>query len=209
MHIIETKHLAHGISVQVVLDDHGDSECPIGSYDDAVRFVEFTRHGVVDTNCNSQEKSPFREPSDVVAWAKENKFICYPVFKYEHGNVAYSLGAFSCLWDSGQCGYLLLSRKEWKRRGRKSDSYARAALSTYTSWCNGEVYGFQVLDCDGETLDSCWGYIGDSDYCLSEGIAAAQSEVESIIKQKAKEKLEADSAFAAAYEESRPDMYAV
>ena len=207
MHIYETKHLDHGITVKIALDD-GGAECPLGSYDDHVRLVEFSRrNGVSDTGVTKRGESPFSEPSDVAPWAKANGFICYPVFKYEHGNVAYSLGAFSCPWDSGQCGYLLLSRKEWKRRGKRSDSYAKGALESYTSWCNGEVFGYIIEDSDGNELDSCWGFIGDSKYCLEDALAAAAYHVQEVGESLKAEKLETESAFALAYEESRPDMY--
>ena len=55
---------------------------------------------------------------------------------------------------------------------------------------NGEVYGFEVIDNDtGETVDSCWGFIGSEDYCESQGQEVA------------------DYLNAKQIEESRPDMY--
>lgn len=39
---------------------------------------------------------------------------------------------------------------------------------------HGEIYGWIVEDEDGETLESCWGYIGESDYALQEGLDTAE-----------------------------------
>lgn len=68
-----------------------------------------------------------------------------------------------------------------KRRAKMMREWAAQACATYTSWCNGDVYGFIIeiyaarLDDDGETCtdrrvykalgnpvydDSCWGHIG-------------------------------------------------
>ena len=55
----------------------------------------------------------------------------------------------------------------------KADSYAKTALESYSAWCNGSVYGWIVEDEDGETLESCWGYNGESDYALEEGLSMA------------------------------------
>ena len=55
---------------------------------------------------------------------------------------------------------------------------------------NGDVYGYEVIDDDtDETVESCWGFIGDSDYCKSQGQEVA------------------DYLNAKQIEASRPDMY--
>jgi hypothetical protein len=36
-----------------------------------------------------------------------------------------------------------------------------AALREFGSWASGEVYGYIVVDPNGEEVDSCWGFIGD------------------------------------------------
>lgn len=173
---IESVTLPTGTTVRVLIDDSGCADAPIGPDDSHVRLVEFShRHGVMDSGTKRGERSPFSEPEDVAPWAKENRFIVYPVFKYEHGNVAYSTGSFSCPWDSGQSGFLLLSREEWKRRGKRSDEFAKNVLESYASWCNGEIYGFIVEDKHGKEVESVWGFIGDSKYALEEGLAEANA----------------------------------
>lgn len=59
---------------------------------------------------------------------------------------------------------------------------AKAPIETVQAFFDGEVYGFVVSE-DGETLESCWGFVGDSDYCLSEARAAADSIMESRRRQ--------------------------
>lgn len=61
---------------------------------------------------------------------------------------------------------------------------AKSSLDSCQSIVDGDVYGFVIsghYDADGDRapgfadhLDSCWGFIGDSDDCLSEGKSAAE-----------------------------------
>lgn len=64
---------------------------------------------------------------------------------------------------------------------------------------DGEVYGFAVEDCEGDTVDSCWGFIGDASSCLSEGIDSAKYLESTAMEQEAE-------AFAQAVELTRPDL---
>ncbi len=89
---------------------------------------------------------------------------------YEHSGIALSTGGFSCPWDSGQIGYVHVSRdrvlKEYstKRITAKIRAQVLALLKSeikeYGSYVNGECYGYVIEDVDGEQIDSCWGYIG-------------------------------------------------
>lgn len=91
-------------------------------------------------------------------------------------------------------------------RQSELDSYAgnKNAVSCRESLqaiVDGETYGFIIEDGGGETVDSCWGFIGPARDCLEEGISAA--------KYLEAQAIEHDAlAFACAAESSRPDMYA-
>lgn len=68
----------------------------------------------------------------------------------------------------------------------------KSSRDSCQSIIDGEVYGFIV----GDYLDSCWGFIGDADHCLTAGKEAAV-----YMESKA---CELDAALMI---ESRPDMY--
>ena len=72
----------------------------------------------------------------------------------------------------------------------------KSSLDSCQAILDGEVYGFIVSSDDDDHIESCWGFIGDAEYCMSEGKAAA-AWLES----------EACDVDAAAIMESRPDMY--
>jgi len=92
--------------------------------------------------------------------------ILLPVYRYQHSGVAYSTTPFHCPWDSGQTGYIYVYRstvrKEFnvKRISPKLHDRVleilRSEVEEFSSWSNGEVYGFT----NNETDDSCWGFYG-------------------------------------------------
>lgn len=102
-----------------------------------------------------------------------------PVWGYEHGGLAISAGdrtgQFCDRWDSGQLGYVFVTRetarKEWgfkrmtKRNKEKLYKYIMGEVEEYAAYVSGEVYGYIITDTEtGEEVDSCWGFYG-YDYC--------------------------------------------
>ena len=62
-------------------------------------------------------------------------------------------------------------------------------VETYNQYIMGEVYGFVVTapEDDGWVGDSCWGYYGDSDYCISEAKEAIDSRIDELEAEKCDE----------------------
>lgn len=48
-------------------------------------------------------------------------------------------------------------------------------VKEYSSFIEGQVYGYEVLDENDETLDSCWGFVGDIKYVKEEAESAARA----------------------------------
>lgn len=91
-------------------------------------------------------------------------------------------------WDSGGVGYAYITGKRWAELvGDESTEKAEAAIDAevkeYGAWANGEVYGYQVIrrhcddaDCPHNVeLESCYGFIGDVAYVMTEGVQAAET----------------------------------
>lgn len=43
---------------------------------------------------------------------------------------------------------------------------AKSMRDDIKSWLDGEIYGFEVYDSEGEYVDSCWGFIGEMEYAI-------------------------------------------
>ena len=113
----------------------------------------------------------------------KHDYLWLPVYRYEHSSVAYNTTGFSCKWDSGQVGYIMVPlskvRKEYgvkrvskKLRERVLDCL-RGEVETYSNWANGDVYGYVISklndglpvvdvedidELDFTEVDSCWGF---------------------------------------------------
>lgn len=95
---------------------------------------------------------------------------------FEHGNCIWFLnGEQPCgvefRWDGVRVAGLLVWSSSAKDLGPKTLDARRddaaAFLKSYTSWCNGEAYGYSIEDESGEMIDSCYGFF-DPDHMFSE-----------------------------------------
>ena len=121
-----------------------------------------------------------------------------PVYLYDHSGLTISTTRFSCPWDSGQVGEIVMSHKlfiaetgyatdEEKKTGvlgEESKKKCREMLvnevAVYDQFLRGDVYGFIVEKrehcdtCDHdewEEVNSCWGFYGtDFDNGMAEHI---------------------------------------
>ena len=100
----------------------------------------------------------------------EEKYIVLPVYLYDHSGITISTTPFSCRWDSGQVGYIYVSKedvcKEYsvKRISPKIRETVLRVLNAEIEMLDyhlrGDVYGYEIVDENGEVEDSCWGFYG-------------------------------------------------
>jgi len=100
----------------------------------------------------------------------------WPVRMGDHSNVRLYIGAGPSQfdpggWDSGLVGFYLYTDKMLDEWGSPRDygtlsEMARAEVEQYGQYINGEVYGYRIVDPNGELVDDddlyecAWGYIG-------------------------------------------------
>lgn len=137
------------------------------------------------------DKHDFRDPEDFQDFLNEHKgnIVLMPLYLYDHSGITISTSAFSCPWDSGQVGWIYATyadiRKEYstkyvtKKIIEKVRQLLTSEVNVYDQYLTGQVYGFVIEDNSGESVESCWGYYGDSDYCINE----ARSIVDSLEKR--------------------------
>lgn len=84
----------------------------------------------------------------------------------DHSGVSYYEGRPRDPWDSGVAGVMFDTPEgvsECMGDGASDEQIAgalRCELEEYGRWASGECYGYVIEDEDGDTLDSCWGFIG-------------------------------------------------
>lgn len=118
---------------------------------------------------------PDELPDTHVARYIDKHFYVLPLNLYDHSGISISTGRFSCPWDSGQVGWIYMSKERAEQEGIADPlEYLRGEVSTYDEYLTGQVYGFVITDADGDTVDSCWGFYG-LDYCKEAARDAAES----------------------------------
>ena len=97
-------------------------------------------------------------------------YIYLNVYMYEHGNIALSTSPFSCRWDSGQLGFIYVSKekilKEFggkivtKQLKEKVLRILEGEIKLMNKYVSGETYGYSIADKEGEEIDNLWGFYG-------------------------------------------------
>ena len=94
-------------------------------------------------------------------WRKLKKFyVVLPLHLYEHSGMTMNTSGFSCPWDSGQVGFIYVSRKtalkeygypELKEPGgwtaakeQRCVEALQSEVEAYDQYLQGDVYGFEV-----------------------------------------------------------------
>lgn len=93
-----------------------------------------------------------------------------PLYLYDHSGITMNTTGFSDRWDSGQVGWVYVTKKQLreeyhlkrvsKKAIRKALEVMRAEVKTYDQYISGEVYGFVFTNKETNEEDSCWGFYG-------------------------------------------------
>jgi hypothetical protein len=122
--------------------------------------------------------------------------IVLPLYLYDHSGITISTTGFSCPWDSGQLGFIYITKEAIKKEfeykivsksaRQKAIKIMQSEVKTYDQFLTGMVFGFNIeptdknksIECD----DSCWGFYG-SDHKESGLLEMAENSIDCSIKQ--------------------------
>ena len=135
---------------------------------------------------NLGDKTDYRS-SDYDSWDElkqgiienEGEVVILPLFLYDHSGITISTTPFSCNWDSGQVGFIFVSKHKIKKEGideTKVLDYLKGEVETYDQYLTGDVWGYRIYEVETcsmghehKTLvNSCWGFFGE-EYAEQEG----------------------------------------
>lgn len=120
---------------------------------------------------NLGDQHEFKEPQDLLDWIEANKDDIYylPLYVYEHGNITISTSPFSCRWDSGQIGFIYMTKELANAEGIvKPYEILEHEVKLYDAYISGQTYGAMILDSEGELIDSQFGYLGSTKEVIDE-----------------------------------------
>ena len=119
----------------------------------------------------------------------EDTFLILPLYIYDHSGITISTKPFSCRWDSGQIGFVFVSKKKVLEEYNNLDdetlekvtNVLEGEVKEYDKYLCGEVYGFVVYKTEKCSLghehvnvvETCGGFY-DEDECMEEGVNVAK-----------------------------------
>jgi hypothetical protein len=109
------------------------------------------------------------DKADLFKVIEEKGTIIKGLFLYDHSGITISTSSFSCRWDSGQVGWIYITKDKIEKEGwtpEQADKYLDGEVEVYDNYLTGEVYGYRITKYnkeieDDEEVESCWGYYGD------------------------------------------------
>ena len=97
--------------------------------------------------------------------------IILPLYLYDHSGITIATTPFSCRWDSGQVGFIIVSKKKLREEYKvkriskelleKAKSILINEVDIYDTYIRGDIYRFEVTDKEGNHIDSCSGFYGN------------------------------------------------
>ena len=114
--------------------------------------------------------------------------VILPLYLYDHSGITMNTTGFSCPWDSGQIGFIFISKKKMleeyggkkvtKKLKERVTEYLKNEVEAYDQYLTGDVYGYRITDTEtDEEVESCWGYYGEK-VCLEEAEMIVKNMVE-------------------------------
>lgn len=99
--------------------------------------------------------------------------VVLPIYMYDHSGQTIATTPFSCRWDSGQIGFIFVTRetamKEYSAKRitaelkKKIERILEAEVKEYDTWMRGEVYYYNIdNDETGDCVGNCGGYITEN-----------------------------------------------
>lgn len=165
---MQTYNLTNGKTLEVTQDEYPNNP----RHDDNLsKMICFHgRYSLGDKhNYKHQDYSGWAEMEKAII-KNEKPAIILPLYLYDHSGITISTTPFSCKWDSGQIGFVFISKDKvkneygvkrvTKKEIEKATKVLLAELDTYDLYMRGEVYGYTLINENGEIEDSCFGYYG-------------------------------------------------
>jgi len=169
---------ADGAKLEIVQDEYAPN--PRSDYDEFGTMVCFHSNYILGDNDHDYKKddhNSWDELKDAI-WKDNNVAMILPLYLYDHSGITISVEPFSCQWDSGQVGWIYITKEKLAETGVDFDQEKIRKLllnevEVYDQYLTGDVYGFilQYVKDKCETCghtqigeDSCYGFYGENPF---------------------------------------------
>jgi len=176
---------------------HEDMADDPRSWDNLTKIVAFhKRYSIGDKHdYKHSDYSSYAEMGEDIA-KKEDVAIIKPLYLFDHSGQTIKTSPFHCSWDSGQIGFVFITKKALRENfGKKkvtkklierADAILEGEIETYRQYIEGDVYRFEEY-VDGEMTDSCGGFYG-TDWANNAITDHVSEEIKAVIRAEAEAK---------------------
>ena len=163
---------------EIVQDE--DPQNPRTEWDNLGKMVCFhKRYQLGDKHKLAASDSPNLESLEDYLKAS-GAAVLLPLYLYDHGGITINTKGFSCPWDSGQVGFIYLTKEDLKKEfggdKQRAQQCLESEVEAYDQYLTGDVWGYRIFKGE-EEVDSCWGFYG-RDYCEQQ----AKETIEAMVK---------------------------
>lgn len=170
----------NNVVLKIIMDDSPESP---REWDNLGTMACFHRRYDLGDKDHGVDHRDFSSWSEMEEYIKKELRACIvlPLFLYDHSGITISTSPFSCRWDSGQIGFIYITREKileeygGKRVSAKLKKrvteYLIGEVEVYDQYLTGDVYRFvleEKAECDCcnsveyKHIDSCWGFYGSN-----------------------------------------------
>ena len=110
----------------------------------------------------------FNNSKDLINFIKNPDIISLPIYMYDHSGITIKTTPFNCLWDSGQVGYIYVTKEAIKKEFNcknltknildKVYAILKSEVKTYDKYLTGGVFFYEIFDSNGDLKDSSYDY---------------------------------------------------
>lgn len=167
-----------GYTIKIMPDENPDSP---RDWDNLGKMVCFhRRYTLGDKHDIRHEDFGGWDEMEAYIRKKLHGLVVLPLYLYDHSVQSISTQSFHgraqhAEWDSGRVGFIYADeaaiRKEYELLDpskkihkdvlEKVGKILEDEVTTYDDYLRGNVYGYRVLDDEGNDVDSCWKFFGD------------------------------------------------
>ena len=185
-------HVYKGHVIKIETDDSPPN--PRTEFDNCCKMVCFHKDYKLgdEKNYNNSDYNSWDELEKAIV-KQENVVIILPLYLYDHSGITISTTPFSCRWDSGQVGFVYMTRESikkdfgikrlTKKALAKIQEIIKSEVKVYDDYLTGNVYSYQIYLKDNDNvIDACSGYFGyESDESKWDVLKDAKAIVDSIV----------------------------
>lgn len=98
---------------------------------------------------------------------KLSDIVYLPLYLYDHSGITMNTTGFSCRWDSGQVGWIYVTKEQIRREygvkritkalREKVETVLKGEVATYDQYLTGEVYAWSILEGE-DTVEAVCGF---------------------------------------------------